>query len=201
MADELQGGAPPAPAPTTTQAAPPAPEATVPYSRFAEVVQAKNALLERAARADSLASALQEAQAKVGAVEASFQTFRTVASTLGQTDPEAVELVQWSYGRLPQENRPALDTWLQAVKAEPAAAPLAIRHLLPQAANQAPVPGTSTPAPPAPQHTSPRAAPSAVAGAPASTPPVSDADVARVRAQCQRTGDWTAWKELRKSIG
>lgn len=199
MADELQGGAPPAPAPTT-QAAPPAPEATVPYSRFAEVVQAKNALLERAARADSLASALQEAQAKVGAVEAQFSTFRTVASTLGQTDPEAVELVQWSYGRLPQENRPELATWLQAVKAEPAAAPLAIRHLLPQAVNTAPPPAPGAPAP-APQPTSPRAAPSAVAGAPASTPPVSDADVARVRAQCQRTGDWTAWKELRKSIG
>lgn len=200
MADDLQGGAPPAPAPTTTQAAPPAPEATVPYSRFAEVVQAKNALLERAARADSLASALQEAQAKVGAVEAQFSTFRTVASTLGQTDPEAVELVQWSYGRLPQENRPELATWLQAVKAEPAAAPLAIRHLLPQAVNTAPPPAPGAPAP-APQPTSPRAAPSAVAGAPASTPPVSDADVARVRAQCQRTGDWTAWKELRKSIG
>lgn len=199
MSDEqAPGGAPPAPAPTTTQAAPPAPEATVPYARFAEVVQQKNQLLERASRADSLASALQEAQAKVAATEAQFSTFRTVASTLGQTDPEAVELVQWSYGRLPQENRPALDTWLQAVKAEPAAAPLAIRHLLPQ--SQAPV---TAPAPgaPAPQPTSPRAAPSAVAGAPASTPPVSDADVARVRAQCQRTGDWTAWKELRKSIG
>jgi len=199
MSDETPGAPAPVQAPTTTQAAPPAPEATVPYSRFAEVVQAKNALLERAARADSLASALQEAQSKIQTVEQSFQTFRTVASTLGQTDPEAVELVQWSYGRLPAENRPELATWLQAVKAEPQAAPLAIRHLLPQ--SQAPVPGTSTPAPPAPQPTSPRAAPSAVAGAPASTPPVSDADVARVRAQCQRTGDWTAWKELRKQLG
>lgn len=194
MSDETPGGQSPAPAPTTTQAAP---EATVPYSRFSEVIRERNAYQEKAAQAASLASALQEAQAKVGAVEASFQTFRTVASTLGQTDPEAVELVQWSYGRLPAENRPALDTWLQGVKADPAAAPLAIRHLLPQAANQAPAPG----APPAPQPTSPRASPSAVAGAPASTPPVSDADVARVRAQCQRTGDWTAWKELRKSIG
>jgi len=199
MIDEQQGAPAPAPAPTTTQAAPPSPEATVPYSRFAEVVQAKNALLERAARADSLASALQEAQAKVAATEASFTTFRTVASTLGQTDPEAVELVQWSYGRLPQENRPALGDWLGAVKADPQAAPLAIRHLLPQAANSAPVP---VPGPQAPtQVTSPRAAPSAVAGAPASTPPVSPADVARIREQCQRTGDWTAWKEVRKLIG
>lgn len=196
MADELQGGAPPVQAPPTTQAAPPTVEATVPYARFAEVVQQKNQLLERASRADSLASALQEAQAKVGAVEANFNVFRTVASTLGQTDPEAVELVQWSYGRLPQENRPALGDWLGSVKADPAQAPLAIRHLLPQAANAAPVPA------PAPtQVTSPRAAPSAVAGAPASTPSLSPADVARIREQCQRTGDWTAWKEVRKQIG
>lgn len=198
MADELQGGAPPAPAPTTTQAAPATVEATVPYSRFSEVIRERNAYQEKAAQAASLASALQEAQAKAASLETQFSTFRTVASTIGHTDPEAIDLVSWSYGRLPTEGRPALGDWLGAVKADPAQAPLAIRHLLPQAANAAPVPGAPAPAP---QPTSPRAAPSAVAGAPAATPPVSDADVARVRAQCQRTGDWTPWKELRKSIG
>lgn len=199
MADELQGGAPPAPAPTSTQAAPPAPEATVPYSRFSEVIRERNAYQEKAAQAASLASALQEAQAKVAATEASFTTFRTVASTIGHTDPEAIDLVSWSYGRLPQENRPALGDWLNGVKSDPAQAPLAIRHLLPQAANSAPVPGAPAPAPT--QVTSPRAAPSAVAGAPATTPSLSPADVARIREQCQRTGDWTPWKEVRKQIG
>lgn len=201
MSDEQQGAPAPAPAPTTTQATPPTVEATVPYSRFSEVIRERNAYQEKAAQAASLASALQEAQAKAASLEAQFSTFRTVASTLGQTDPEAVELTQWAYSRLPQEGRPELATWLQGVKADPAAAPLAIRHLLPQAANQAPAPAPGAPAPVPTQVTSPRAAPSAVAGAPAATPPVSDADVARVRAQCQRTGDWTPWKELRKSIG
>lgn len=199
MSDEqVPGGAPPAPAPTTTQAAPPAPEQTIPYSRFHEVVKERNAAQEKAAQAASLAAALQEAQAKAASLETQFSTFRTVASTIGHTDPEAIDLVSWSYGRLPQENRPALGDWLGAVKADPAQAPLAIRHLLPQAANTAPVPA---PAPVPTQATSPRAAPSAVAGAPASTPSLSPADVARIREQCQRTGDWTAWKEVRKTIG
>jgi len=185
--------------PEATQAPAPAPSspnepAPVPYSRFSEVLRERNSLQERAARADTLATALQEAQAKIQATEQQFTTFRTVASTLGQTDPEAVELVQWSYGRLPSENRPALETWLTGVKADPSAAPLAIKHLL-----GAP-PVSQAPAP-SPVQGSPRPQPAASpAGTPQTNPAPSDADIARVREQCLRTGDWTAWKELRKQL-
>lgn len=166
----------------------------VPYSRFAEVVQQKNAALERAARADALQTALQEAQAKVQSVENQFTTFRTVASTLGQTDPEAVELVQWSYGRLPAEGRPELGTWLGAVKADPAQAPLAIKHLLTPVQPKQAIAPVQVQGSPRPQ---PAASP---AGNPQTNPTPSDADIARVREQCLRTGDWTAWKEMKKNL-
>lgn len=192
MSEEVK---PPESQASAPAASAPAAEGSVPYARFAEVVQAKNALLEKAARADALQTALQEAQAKVQAVENQFTTFRTVASTIGHTDPEAVELVQWSYGRLPAEGRPELGTWLGAVKADPAQAPLAIKHLLGQQ------PGTSTqPAPPAPVG-APRPQPAASpAGTPATNPVPSDADIARVREACVRSGDWTAWKEMKKNL-
>lgn len=179
----------PAPSVSGQEAMPP-----VPYSRFHEVIKERNAYQEKAARADTLATALQEAQAKVQATENQFTVFRTVAGTLGQTDPEAIELVQYAYGRLPQEGRPELATWLGAVKADPAQAPLAIKHLLsPVPVSQAPasVQGQGSPRP------QPAASP---AGNPQTNPTPSDADIARVREQCLRTGDWTAWKEMRKQL-
>lgn len=179
----------PAPSVSSQEAMPP-----VPYSRFAEVIKERNTLQERAARADTLQTALAEAQAKITQTEAQFTTFRTVASTIGHTDPEAVELVQWSYGRLPQENRPELATWLTGVKADPSAAPLAIKHLLtPVPVSQAPAP-VQAPGSPRPQ---PAASP---AGTPQTNPTPSDADIARVREHCLRTGDWTAWKEMKKNL-
>jgi len=162
---------------------------------FSEVIKERNAYQEKAARADTLATALQEAQAKIQATEQQFTTFRTVASTIGHTDPEAVELVTWSYGRLPQEDRPELGTWLGAAKANPEKAPLAIKHLL--------SPSTAPGSPPAPQAPvgAPRAQPAASpAGTPATNPVPSDADLARVREQCVRTGDWTPWKEMKKNL-
>lgn len=181
--------APAQPAPSSPNEPPP-----VPYSRFSEIIKERNALQERAARADTLATALQEAQAKITQTEAQFTTFRTVASTLGQTDPEAIELVQYAYGRLPAEGRPELATWLGAVKADPGTAPLAIKHLLsPLPASQAPAP-VQAPGAPRPQ---PAASP---AGTPATNPTPSDADIARVREACVRSGDWTAWKEMKKNL-
>lgn len=208
MNEDLQG-APALPTTTTTNTAPveaapvqagastqsPAP---VPYDRFQSVVAERNQLREQLVEVASLKQALQEAQSKAASVEASFTTFRTVASTIGATDPEAVDLVQYAYGRLPGEGRPPLGDWLSQVKADPTNAPLALKHLITGGFTQAPPPPVA--APPAPV-TSSSTPPSATAsGTPATSPRLADADVARIRAEAQRTGDWSRWREVRGKV-
>ncbi len=205
MNEDLQG-APALPTTTTTNTAPvseAAPVQTggiapVPYDRFQSVVAERNALREQLTEVVSLKQALQEAQAKSSQVEAQFTTFKTVASTIGATDPEAVDLVQYAYGRLPGEGRPPLGDWLSQVKADPTNAPLALKHLITGGFTQAPPPPVA--APPAPV-TSSSTPPSATAsGTPATSPRLADADVARIRAEAQRTGDWSRWKEVRGKV-
>lgn len=204
MNEDLQGGTNAPPTTTTapvSEAAPvpvgastPGP-APVPYDRFQSVVAERNALREQLGEITSLKTALQEAQAKAASVEASFTTFKTVASTIGATDPEAVDLVQYAYGRLPGEGRPPLGDWLAQVKAAPATAPLALKHLITGGFTQAPPPPVAAPPAPVPTTSTP---PSATAsGTPATSPRLADADVARIRAEAQRTGDWSRWKEVR----
>lgn len=184
-----------APVPVQVQGTSPAP---VPYDRFQSVVAERNALREQLGEITSLRTALQEAQAKAASVEGAFTVFKTVASTIGHTDPEAVDLVTYAYGRLPGEGRPALGDWLQGVKADPTKAPLALKHLLNGGFTQAPPPPVAAPPAPAPTTSTP---PSATAsGTPATSPRLADADVARIRAEAQRTGDWSRWKEVRGKV-
>ncbi|MCB9763919.1 MAG: hypothetical protein H6739_29380 [Alphaproteobacteria bacterium] len=183
-----------------------APEKTVPYSRFEAVVASKNealaqlqslqienqSLLEKAATVDTLGSQLREAQAQAQAAEQKFGRWQSIASQLGTTDQEAIEAAEWAHSRLPQKDRPKLNDWLTGIKADPATAPKVLQPWLSPGdqgqAGAAPTP-RPTPRPPA-TGTQPPGAPSSL----------SNAELRRIREEAQRTGDWSRWRELRKSF-
>lgn len=204
MNEDLQGAGTPAPTSTTAPVSEAAPvpvqgtiPAPVPYDRFQSVVAERNSLREQLTEVVSLKQALQEAQSKASQTETAFTVFKTVASTIGATDPEAVDLVQYAYGRLPGEGKPPLQDWLAGVKADPTKAPLALKHLLNGGFTQAPPPVAAPPAPVPTTSTPPSATAS---GTPATSPRLADADVARIRAEAQRTGDWSRWREVRGKV-
>ncbi|MDP6360051.1 MAG: hypothetical protein QF473_33360, partial [Planctomycetota bacterium] len=47
-----------------------------------------------------------------------------------QDDPDAIEAVEWRYGKLPEEGRPELEPWLTDLKANPEEAPAVLRRWL-----------------------------------------------------------------------
>lgn len=118
---------------------------TVPYDRFQTVVNEKNTLsakiaelerqnqdlLERSATVDTLSKQLRETESKVQEAESRYSTYQAIAGA-GITDPELVELTQWSYAKLPEKDRPTLSDWLAGLKADPTKAPAALKpHLTP----------------------------------------------------------------------
>tara|TARA_R100001530_G_scaffold124435_2_gene92641 strand:- start:13777 stop:14424 length:648 start_codon:yes stop_codon:yes gene_type:complete len=184
---------------------------TVGYEHFQRVVNAKQGLeaqvvelkgqlstaLERAANVDTLAGKLTEAQTATAAAEARFTSYREIGQSLGVTDPEVVELAEWSWSKLPAEGRPSIGDWLTSLRGEPASAPVALRPFLgaaPEATPAAPpAPGQSTsttPRPPATTTTAP--------GAPSS---VSADAIRQARDIGVRTGNWTRYKELSVAAG
>lgn len=185
---------------TTTGDAAASPEAkTIPYDRFQQVVAAKNELAgqleaaraeigtwqERAANTDTLAGQLRETQGKLQAAEGRFSTFREISSR-GLTDPDVVEAVEWQYGRLPEEGRPDMGSWLDGMKADPDTAPAILRpHLF---APEQPA-GKPTPKQPAGR----------VAPPTSGTKPTAE-EIRAVRERAQASGNWEEFKELRKRM-
>ena len=135
----------------------------VPYARFVKVnekraeLEARVAELEaeaqrwqeRAATADTLAQQLETARAAESASRAQFAEYQAAAA-LGVSDPELYDAARWSYGRLPEDGRPAFADALKGWKDDPSTAPVVLRpHLQPaQAPPPAPVqPTTRAPDP------------------------------------------------------
>lgn len=118
-------------------------EKAIPYDRFRKVVEEKNtltsriselegqlqALSEKAATVDTLAGRVRSLESDLQSANSRYETFSAISGA-GITDPEIVAAVEWSYGRLPAENRPALGDWLTGIKADPSKAPAVLRpHL------------------------------------------------------------------------
>lgn len=190
--------------PATTPPAP-TPESSVPYSRFQSVVTAKNelsgrvdvlagevqALTEKAATVDTLAGQLAEAQAQTAAASSRYQTFREIAGVIGVPDPDVVELVERTHGRLPAEGRPPIGDWLGTLQADPETAPAILRPFLtPPAVGPAPTAAAPAPRAPAPTSTAP--------GAPSA---VSASAIRAARDEAVRSGDWTNYKALATVAG
>ena len=109
---------PPTPPPATPPAPatpPPAPAGvqTVPYARFQTLVGERNdlrsqienlnaqvqGLTEKGATVDTLTQANTALQGELKSEQGRFSRFSTIASH-GLTDPQAVEAVEWQYGKL-----------------------------------------------------------------------------------------------------
>ena len=117
----------------------------VPYDRFQEVNTAKKQALARvqeleaqladtqkqASAADSLFEQLQKTNEVLEAERKSFESERALMSS-GLLSQEARDLAQWSYSRLPEDNRPPLNEWLQSMKDDAEAVPAYLRPYMSQ---------------------------------------------------------------------
>jgi len=142
---------------------PPAPDRSIPYARFERVVAERNTLKtqlddlaeqvqtlsERSATADTLASQLRDAQADAASARSRFDSYRTIAGA-GITDPDLVEAVEWQYGRLPAEERPALAEVLSGWSATPDEAPAILRPVFQSLAAPVEASTPRAPRPPTP---------------------------------------------------
>jgi len=199
----------PAPAPTPSPTPAPAPEPAgkvVAYENFQRVVEAKTGLegqvvslraeiqklTEKAATVDTLSSQVNEWKGKAEQAESRFATFTEFSGVLGTTDTDTIGVFDAKYRALPEKDRPARAEWVKALQAKPDEAPSVLRPWLAPAAAPVPAGKTPTPAPRAPgTSTTPPGAPAAV----------SADEVRRVREQAIKSNDWTAWRELKKSMG
>ena len=151
--------------------------APLPESVREELAQGREARREAAdlrARLDGLA-------AEVARDREDLQLARS-----GWTDPEALDLLRYQHGRLPEADRPDLVTWARSLTPDTAPRPLTV--YLPGVASQAPA---AAPAP-APA-TTPRPPQPAPGTAPATAPPTggdpsADLRVATATLQAMRPG-------------
>ena len=168
---------------------------TVDYDKFSRVVEAKRGLerqveelraesatlAERAATADTLAQQVESWKAKAQEESTKFGRFQDIATRIGTTDSDAIEAVEWQYGRLGGEDRPALGDWLDAMTEKPDDAPAILRPFLVQRAEKvAPKTKAATAAPPA-------------AGS-----QYSQDEIKAITAEAVRTGDWSTYRAVRK---
>ena len=181
-------------------------DATVPYERFETAVREKQAmaaevatlktevqgLAERAATAGTLASELETWKTKAAEAEGRFGRYKAIGSALDTSDPDAIEAVEWQYGKLPEEGRPELEPWLTDLKAKPEEAPAVLRRWLQPSDG-----GGDGKAKPAPRrHDAGGGGPGGGAG----NGVITDEKVRQVRQRCISTGNWEPWKELKKQM-
>lgn len=204
MADPTSTPPPPNPNPTPGEQ-----PKVVAYENFQRVVEAKTGLeaqlktlqgqlqtlQEKAATVDTLSGQINEWKAKAAEAEGKFATFSEFSGALGTNDSEIIQVFDAKYKALPEKDRPSRVDWVTGLKAKPDTAPSVLRPWL--AGGTGGTGGTSTtgatkPAPKPPNTgTNPPAAPSSVA----------PEEIARVREEAVRTGDWSKWREMRKGMG
>jgi hypothetical protein len=200
-----------APAPAAAPAASPATPApaanVVDHDRYARVVAAKqgleaqvadqraqiDALAEKSATVDTLASQVEEWKGKAAEAATRFDRFKTLSAGLGTTDTEAIEAAEWAHSRLPAEGRPEIGAWVEGIKTDPTKAPKVLAPWLAPAPSTDPaIPAPKTPGPKPPNRGTQQT------GAPAA---VSAEQFRAAREKGVRSGDWSEFKALKKAGG
>lgn len=159
----------------------------------AEVAQLKaenQELAEKTSGYNTLAQKLQEAEQRAAESNKRFDRFRAIASTVGSTDPEAIEAFEWRYGKINDDNKPDFEAWLEALKKEPETAPAVLRPFLGGATTGGESKPETKPKPrtvPGGSHQQPPQAPSQH----------SPEEIARIRQEAVQTGDWSKYEAVR----
>jgi len=178
------------------------PQKTVAYDNFQAVVSAKigleaqvkelraqvQSLTERAATADTLGQELASWKQKAEAESQRYGAYVELSGAVGSTDPDVLAAFDARYNGLPKTDRPDRKAWVEGLRAAPDQAPALLRPWL----------GATPVAPPKPPAPRVPGTPATPPGAPSS---VSAEEVARVREEAVRTGDWSKWKAMRVSMG
>lgn len=175
----------------------------VPYERFQTVVSEKNTLTaeittlrgevqkltEKAATVDTLSTEVNRWKGEAETAKGQFATFTELSGALGSNDLDVIAQFDGKYQALPEKDRPTRAAWVESLKAKPEEAPSVLRPWLAPAAAKAadPKPAPRNPAAP----NSPPNAPAAIVGA----------EVARIKAQCVKTGNWEPWRAFKKANG
>lgn len=184
---------------------------TVAYSTYRKVVDAKSgleaqvaelkgqvdSLTEKAATADTLGQELASWKTKATDAEQRFGRYQSIAGAIQSTDPDAIEAVEWQYGKLGND-RPELAAWLQQLTAEPDKAPSVLRPFLPKsgtggaggAAGGSGGAGGSTGGAP-PRKGNP--GPTGTGGG------YTEEEVAEIARKARETGDFSLYRQVRKS--
>lgn len=189
-AGEQFGGGTVTPQGTTDNgtAAPVPKEKVVSYDVFQRVVEARAGLEGLVRELQGQVKALSE---RATEAETRYGAYTEFSGAVGSTDPDVVAAFDGKYRALPEQGRPDRKSWVESLRAAPDEAPALLRPWLAHAAT----PGTSATRPPAPRVPG---TPPTPPGAPSS---VSAEEVARVREEAVRSGDWSKWRELSVSMG
>lgn len=161
----------------------------VPLYRFRQVIAARNKavaelrkLRPRAEQAATFEGRIAELEAAHAADTAAWQEERGLMAA-GLTSDEGLDVARTLYRRLPEEDRPGLAEWVGGLKEDPSKMPPALAPYL--GGGKTGLPGTK--------------GTSGGAGAPTEDP-LSAEQIRAIAERCQRTGDWTAWREIRSSV-
>lgn len=185
------------------------PEKTIPYSRFQEVVEQKNALKQELAASRTELQALSEKSATVDTLAGQIESLKAAHKAeiagmvermelmgAGITDDEGQTVARALYQAIPEKERPkTIGDYLGQFRGEGDDVPAPPKAL---AAYLQPSANTAGPETPAPRQGLPRG-PRPGTHTPAA-PNVTAEAMAAAREKAQRTGDWTEYQALRKQI-
>jgi hypothetical protein len=182
----------------------------VAYENFQAVVTAKNGLeaqvaqlkgelqraTERGATVDALTTQLNEWKSKAEQAQGRFAAFTELSSALGSTASDVIDAFDAKYKALPEANRPSRADWIGTLKSKPDEAPALLRPWLSAGGTGggAAGGGKGEDKQPKPKVPGTQGTPPGAAGQ------VTAEQVRAAREKGAKTGDWTAFKELKKRM-
>lgn len=182
----------------------------VPSSRLREETRAKREALARVGELEGQIAELEKRGAtvetltkRIGELEGErdserrARAFDRAVFGRGITDPEAVDLAQVQYDRLPEKDRPAPDVWLESLTKEADKVPRWLAGYLPAKADPAVTTATKL-ATTAATRTGTTATAAGAGGE--QSLEVAKARISELAAEASRTGDWKAYDAERPAL-
>ncbi len=124
-------------------------ERTVPYSKFSAARQERKQYLDQVTALTDQINEMKGSLERYTQLETDYNNLKsefdiarahwdteTSLMSNGLMDSESRDLARFLHGRLPEENKPDLSTWVSAWKSDPDLTPLAMRPYLNQSVNQ-----------------------------------------------------------------